>query len=341
MKIQQSELLQAINKVIPSVTNKSSPILNNIKIEVKNNILNLEATDMDTWAKSKLSVQSDDFSITVPALEFQKIISKLKDEVEINFEDSFVIKSKRSVYKLPTIPSSEFPSFNQDFKFIEINANINDILNKVKFAISSDDTRYYLTGVCLNLKGGNLNAVATDCHKLGLSKVGCDGGDFNIIIPKKSVNDILKINGAKKIFICQSLIKIFSDDFEYTSKLINGEFPNYELVIPKNNDVELKLNKDIFVDCIDRLTTVTTDKHNSIKLVFEKNKLLMTANGGYEEMDIDFNSEKIEIGFNARYLLSVIQNIASQAINLKLKNGNSPALIEEGDNKFVIMPVRV
>lgn len=232
------------------------------------------------------------------------------------------------------------------------------IIDQTKFAISSDETRFYLNGMFLhsveNNKKIELRGVATDGHRLALF------GSFassltqvipGVIIPKKTINEIRKIiegNEDTEISFSKAKIKVKSGNSVVISKLIDGEFPDYDKVIPKGNDKIVKVNRKALFDAVDRVATIATDKNKSIKFTLEKGKLKLqvsTNDGGNadEEIEIDFKDGNIETGFNSRYLLEIIGQIDKEQINLNLKDGNSPTLInsDNNDGLYVIMPIRV
>jgi DNA polymerase III subunit beta len=341
MKIQKKELLTAINAVISSTKSGGVPILANIKIEAKNNILSLEATDLDTWIKYKLACDCEDFATTIPALQFKNLVSKLDGEIELTLADFFEIKKGKSKYKLPTLPACDFLEALAIGDCFSFEANLKNALNKTKFAISNDITRYYLTGTCLHTSQDNVNVVATDGHKLGLISIA---GDYNlidkkIIIPKKSVNDLLKFDGLFKFSISNNILKVENDNLEYTTKLIDGEFPDYQRVLPKNHPISITLQKQQMIDCLDRLLSVLSDRNTSARFKFGKS-LIIEGNGGVEELEIQ-NEANVETGFNVKYFLDILRNIDDSIFTIQLKDGMAPALIASNDSTFVIMPVRV
>jgi DNA polymerase-3 subunit beta len=232
------------------------------------------------------------------------------------------------------------------------------MIDKTRFAISSDETRYYLNGLYLQAMAtqGNdfeLRTVATDGHRLALSLLVSDKfkTPFGVILPKKSVAEIRRvIDGVKsvKLAVSRVKIKITTDQTTIISKLIDGEFPDYDKVLPKNNTQIAVINKKIFFDCVDRVSTVATDKHRSVKLVVENGKmnLQVSTNDGsfaYEELDVNYSGERIETGFNSRYLLDIIGQIDKEELLMRFKDSVSPAIIEakEMNSVFVIMPVRI
>lgn len=358
ISIDQSALKKAISTVIGSSVIKGNlPILQNIKIDAASGRLNLAATDMETATNNSCEALVEvEGATTVPATTFSDIVKKLPSGSKIDIEladQTLLIKCGRSRYKFPTLPASDFPSFSESKFDAEFEISAKDLINlidKTRFAISNDETRYYLNGLCLNSvesdNGFKINAVATDGTRMGLSTINLDIKlGFSVILPKKTVGDIRKLAAEcnlAKIGISKRIIKIEFGSITYSSKLIDGEFPDYRRVIPANNDQLAILNKQSLFQCLDRISTVVaSDKHNSIKLTFEDNKLILTALSGSEELDINYQGAKIEIGFNAKFLMDLISHVDEEKVEMFLSKNSAPALVKSLNSQFILMPTRV
>lgn len=364
-EVSKQPLLKAIASVNGAVEKKNTiPVLQNIKIEAKNDKVVLLATDMDILVSSSFdSDMKNAGTTTVPAQMFFDIVRKIPDGAQIMISQEtptiLQIKSGKSKYNLPCIDASEFPNLSEGelSEEVEIDAEkLARMIDKTRFAISNDETRYYLNGLYLQaMKTGadfELRTVATDGHRLALSFLVADlKTSFGVILPKKSVAEIRRIiDGNKKIKLAVSRvkIKITTENSVIISKLIDGEFPDYDKVLPKLNTQIAVINKRNFFDCVDRVSTVATDKHRSIKVIVENGKMTLqvSTNDGsfaYEELDVNYVGERIETGFNSRYLLDIIGQIDKEELMMRFKDSNSPALIDAKDmsSVFVIMPVRV
>jgi len=364
-EVAKQVLLKAIANVNGAVEKKNTiPVLQNIKIEAKDDKVVLLATDMDILVTS--SFESDmktSGSTTVPAQMFFDIVRKIPDGSSVMIsQDSptiMQIKSGKSKYSLPCIDASEFPNLSEGELSEEIEVEAEKfvkMIDKTSFAISNDETRYYLNGLFLQAlqkdSGFELRTIATDGHRLALSFLVSDlKAPFGVILPKKSVAEIRRIiDGSKKVKIAVSRvkIKITTDQATIVSKLIDGEFPDYDKVLPKNNTQIAVINRRNFFDCVDRVSTVATDKHRSVKLIIENGKMSLQVNTNdgsfaYEELDVNYSGERIETGFNSRYLLDIVRQIDKEELLMRFKDGASPALIEAKDmsSVFVIMPVRI
>jgi DNA polymerase-3 subunit beta len=367
-EVAKNLLLKAIASVNGAVEKKNTiPVLQNIKIDAKDDKVLLSATDMDVLITSAFeSDMKTGGSTTVPAQMFFDIVRKIPEgNIMISQESPTIlqIKSGKSKYSLPCIEASEFPNLSEGELGEEVVVEADKLakmIDKTRFAISTDETRYYLNGLYLqsmqkdsaNGSEFELRTVATDGHRLALSFLVTElKTAFGVILPKKSVAEIRRIiDGVKslKIAVSRVKIKVVADQTTIVSKLIDGEFPDYDKVLPKNNTQIAVINKKIFFDCIDRVSTVATDKHRSVKLTVENGKmnLQVSTNDGsfaYEELDVTYTGDKIETGFNSRYLMDIVGQIDKEELLMCFKDSASPAIIEAKDmtSVFVIMPVRI
>ncbi len=370
-EVKKQILLKAVASVNGAVEKKNTiPILQNIKIDAKKNVngtdeIILSATDMDILVTAIAEVDMKrGGTTTVPSQMFFDIIRKIPDgsDIMISQENASTLQIKygKSKYTLPCIEASEFPCLSEGElgEEVEIDADVlRQMIDKTRFAISNDETRYYLNGLYLQSlekdSGFELRTVATDGHRMALSFFVSTSlkSSFGVILPKKSVAEIRRIiDGSKKIKISVSRvkIKIVAEQITIISKLIDGDFPDYDRVLPQNNDQLVTINKKIFFDAVDRVSTIATDKHRSMKLTVENGKiqLQVSANDGsfaYEEMDVSYVGPNIEAGFNSRYLLDIIGQIDKEEFMMRFKDGNSPILIEASGMTavFVVMPVRI
>ena len=363
-------LLKAISSVNGAVEKKNTiPVLQNIKIDAKDDSVELTATDMDILVNAKFSCDmKNSGSTTVPAQMLFDIVRKIPDDSKILFsqESDTAVKLQigKSKYNLPCIDASEFPNLSEGELGEEIEVDsesLSKMIEKTRFAISSDETRYYLNGLFLQaMKKENsteenqfeLRTVATDGHRMALSFLATNlKSSFGVILPKKSVSEIKRIidgSESAKISVSRVKIKVVTESATIISKLIDGEFPDYNKVLPQDNSEIAIINKKDFFDCVDRVSTVANDKHKALKLIVENGKMMLqvSTNDGsfaYEEFDINYSGVKIETGFNSRYLLDIIGQVDNEELIMRFKDSNSPALIEAKDmnSVFVIMPVRI
>ncbi|MCE3255273.1 MAG: dnaN [Rickettsiaceae bacterium] len=367
-QISKSSILKALSNVNGAVEKRNTiPVLLNVKIEAKNGRLNLTATDMDiVMVSSAEALITKEGGTTVPAQLFYDIIRKIPDMADISialYEDEGVVKINygRSKFSLPCLDPSEFPVLSEGEMSVNFNIKSSElikIIDKTRFAIPSDETRFYLNGMFLHSvvagNGVELRGIATDGHRLALASSthsSLTSEIAGVIIPKKTINEIRKIiegNEDVAIAFSKAKIRVTSSNSVIISKLIDGEFPEYDRVIPKNNDKIVKVDRKIIFDAVDRVSTIATDKNKSVKLILENNKISLQIksndNGNAsEEIEVDYQGETIETGFNSRYFLEILGQVAKEKISINFKDGASPALINAGDNDglYVIMPIRV
>jgi len=363
-EVSKNTLLKALSDINGAVEKKNTiPVLQNIKIEAKDNSVSVFATDMDILITSSFDCAViTEGSTTVEAQKFFDIVRKINNpsiQISLENESSLQIKSGKSRYSLSCIDPAEFPIISSEDMGEEISIDaqrLAKMIAKTQFAISNDETRYYLNGLFLHCKKDNdgykIKTVATDGHRLAMSSLAIAiERDFGIIIPRKSVSEIKRIiEGAKeiKILVSRVKIKIICDRTIIISKLIDGEFPEYEKVLPQNNNNAVSINRRQLFDCLDRASILANDKHRSVKLLLKENKLILQVGidsdpAAYEEIDVEYEGDTIECGFNSRYLLDIIGQVEKEEVVIKFNNSSSPALIDCSDSNmiFVIMPVRI
>lgn len=368
--IEKSVLNESLSTLIIVCAKKNinNPILQNIKLEAVNNQLILTATDLDTTIKNKITLNIEkQGSTTVPAQMLFDIVKKVNEGAEISIEhkveDNIVlISSGKSKFKLPCLSSEEFPYFEDVEMENEIMINTQGfikIIDKTRFAISTDESRYYLMGLYFHTKeidGMNYIAGATtDGHKLSFTKVPISEAKiFNgILIPKKTLGEIRKLLDCNEeeilVAFSKTKIKIQTSKTTLISKLIDAEFPEYDRVIPYNNTKIATINKKDFISALNRVSIIAEEKSKGVSFTFANNTLTLiasTEDGSYanEDVQIEYNAEEITIGFNAKYILEIISQIESDLIQIKLETSNTPSMVvgtEELDNIFVIMSMKI
>jgi DNA polymerase-3 subunit beta len=369
-EVNKSTLTKILSNVQGAVERKNTiPILLNVKIEARAGKLNFTTTDMDiviTSTTSEVTIQDEGIT-TIPAQLLYDIVRKIPDGTDISItlqEDGnlAIIKYGRSNFSLPCLDPVEFPTLSEGEMTHNFTINGKDlakIIDNTRFAISNDETRYYLNGLFLHVTKNDedqfeLRGVATDGHRLALSS--CTGPNLTeeipgIIIPKKTVNEIRRVSEGEndmKVSLSKTKIKIESGDSIVISKLIDGQFPQYNQVIPQNNEKVINIDKKTIFDAVDRVATVANDKHRTIKLTLDSGKILLqvsSSDGGFadEEVAVDFEGEKIEAGFNSRYLLEIINQVGCASIDMKFNDNFSPVIVNSAklNGLYVIMPVRV
>ncbi len=368
-KILKSELFISLNHLHGIVDKKNSlPILSNIMIEAKKNHLILSSTDMDVSIIETVKCNTlEEGSTTINSQILYDIVRKLEDNSEIevisNNGKLLTLRADGSRFSLASLPTEDFPIINRENTGINIKLNsriLYKLIDKTKFAISNEETRYFLNGLYFNVnKEANKNIVTlvgTDGHRLARfsheinDKIDQISG---VIIPKKTIYELSKllseINENIEISISSSKIIFFIGDIIFISKLIDGSFPDYKRVIPNDNSNILKISREKLFSAVDRVSTIANEKSPVIKFKLLKNILnLNTINNesstASEDLNIDYDGEEIEIGFNSKYIMDIINNLEDEQISINLKDNTSPITAQEKSNSnlvYVLMPMRV
>jgi len=368
--VERSELLKSLGHVHRMVERRNTiPILANVLLRADRAKLSLKATDLDVEVTDTIAAEvSPGGSTTVPAHMFFDIVRKLPEGAQIVLESSgdraaLAIRAGRSRFTLQTLPESDFPDLapgEMTHKFSLKAADLKRLIDKTQFAISTEETRYYLNGIYLHsagtAKAPTLRAVATDGHRLAQMELELPKGAVGmpgIIIPRKTVSEVQRLmedNEAEvAIELSSGKIRFTIADAILTSKLIDGTFPDYARVIPAANDKELVVDKKEFEAAVDRVSTVSSERGRAVKLSISGGKLLLSvtnpdSGSANEELEVEYAADPLDIGFNSRYLLDIAAQIESEAAVLKLADPGSPTLIQDKEPHgalYVLMPMRV
>jgi DNA polymerase-3 subunit beta len=345
------------------------PILANVKLEASNGKLSLTATDMDIAIVevTKAEIETPG-STTVPAHMFYEIIRKLPDgsNVQLNLggkDGKLAITAGQSKFSLAALPVDDFPVMAEGelaHTFSITPAECKALLEKTRFAISTEETRYYLNGVYLHAANNQgaavLRAVATDGHRLARLEVGLPEGAEQIpgvIIPRKTINELYKLveEGGEKVEISmsESKIRFAIGDAVLVSKLIDGTFPDYERVIPTGNDKVMEIDGKEFARAVDRVSVITSEKSRGIKVALSGSKMTLSASSAEqgtatEELSVSYGADPVEIGFNSRYLLDMMQQVEGETAQFVFADSASPTIVRDPADVgalYVIMPMRV
>ena len=363
--IERATLLKSLGHVQSVVERRNTiPILSNVLIEARDDgSLRLMATDLDLQIdESVLAQVSQAGATTISAHTFFDIVRKLPEgsQVEISASDGKMqVVAGRARFNLSTLPRDDFPVIAEGelpTKFELPAATLRQIIDKTRFAISSEETRYYLMGIFLHIADEKLKAAATDGHRLARVTVdkpdGADGMP-DVIIPKKCVGELRKlldeVEGSVEVSLSATKVRFGLGSAVLTSKLIDGTFPDYNRVIPTGNDKLLKLDPKSFMAGVDRVATIASEKTRAVKMSVERDKITLSVtspeNGlAVEEIAADYGSDSLEIGFNARYLMDILHEIEGDTVEVHLADAAAPTLLRESDKSnalYVLMPMRV
>ena len=365
--INQQDLQQALNYCQGVIEKRSTlPILSNILLDANNSNLIITATDLDLifiHQIKNVEILETGRTTTTSSIMYdiiRKFTSGKKINLSLKDESKLQVESEKSLFNLNCINASEFPltdeNFNQN-EFLIKSKQLLKLLNKCKFSVSNDETRHYLSGIYLHQTEVEdkiyLTAVATDSHRMSISKIRlADKINFDpIILPKKTIFQLCSLldnyDGEVKISNIKSKIKFELGNSILISKLIDGKFPNYIQVIPKNNQKKLSVNLKSFLNSVDRVASVSLDKKDGVKFDLSKDTLNLSVNNtnsgdGKETLSVKFENE-LEISFNSRYLIDVASQIDGETIELFFNDTGSPVLVKDPgdfDSIFVVMPMK-
>jgi DNA polymerase III subunit beta len=368
--VERAELLKSLSHMHRVVERRNTiPILANVLIRAEKSSLQLKATDLDLEVIESIAAEvSPGGATTVPAHMFYEIVRKLPEGSQVVLEATgdravLAIRAGRSRFTLQTLPESDFPDLaagDMTHKFKLAATDLKRLIDKTQFAISTEETRYYLNGIYLHTAGtaksAKLRAVATDGHRLAQFELPLPNGAASmpgVIIPRKTVGEVQRLIEDSEaeigIQLSQAKIRFNVGDVVLTSKLIDGTFPDYGRVIPAGNDKELTVTKKDFEAAVDRVSTVSSERGRAVKLSLTGGRLVLSvtnpdSGSATEELEVEYAADPIDIGFNSRYLLDIAAQLDGDVALLKLADPGSPTLIQDKDAKgalYVLMPMRV
>ena len=370
LTIERSALIRALGHVQSVVERRNTiPILSNVLLSAGRDKLSFAATDLDMEMVDEAEAQVQvEGQITAPAHTLYEIVRKLPEGAEVSLiydgdDPRLVVQAGRSKFNLPVLPAGDFPVMSNDAggaRYALPKEDLARLIDKTRFAVSTEETRYYLNGLYLHTVAENgiplLRAVATDGHRLALAETpapeGAAGGP-GVIVPRKTIDQVRRLlddgSGVVDVMVSAQRIRFEFGQASLTSKVIDGAFPDYARVIPKGNDKQADVDNAVFASAVDRVATISAEKSRSVKLAFDQDRVTLTvrnmeAGQGVEEVEIGYSEEPFEIGFNARYLLDVAGQITGETAHFKFADPASPTLVlDPGDPgvQYVLMPLRV
>jgi DNA polymerase III subunit beta len=368
--VERAALLKSLGHVHRVVERRNTiPILANVLIKADHSKLEFKATDLDLEVIETIPAEvGPGGATTVPAHMFYEIVRKLPEGAQVALDATgdrgvLAIRAGRSRFTLQTLPESDFPDLAAGEMAHSFNvpaADLKRLIDKTQFAISTEETRYYLNGIFLHTAGSaaapTLRGVATDGHRLAQFELPLPAGAAGmpgIIVPRKTVGEVQRLiennEMEVKVELSQGKIRFTLGETVLTSKLIDGTFPDYARVIPLGNDKELTVDKKEFEQAVDRVSTVSSERGRAVKLSLSNGKLILSvtnpdSGSATEEIEVEYGSDPLDIGFNSRYLLDIAAQLDGEAAVLKLADPGSPTLIQDPETKgalYVLMPMRV
>ncbi len=367
--IERAALLRALNHVQSVVERRNTiPILSNVLMKAEDGVLSMATTDMDLEINESVAAEvATAGSTTVPAHTLHDIIRKLPDGVDVTLElnnegTQISVTAGRSKFKLSCLPTADFPELGTGelpATFTLPAADLRALIDRTRFAMSTEETRYYLNGIYVHEADQDgvkvLRAVATDGHRLARFEMPLPEGATGmpgIIIPRKAIGELRKLvddaADTIEISLSESKIRFSFDHIVLTSKLIDGTFPDYQRVIPQGNDKIIEVDAKSLTSAVDRVSTISDGKSRAIKIAFKGKQMTISASSaesgsGTEELEINGDTD-IEIGFNAKYLLDITSQIEGEGCRLTLADSASPTIIQDNSDPsalYVLMPLRV
>jgi DNA polymerase III subunit beta len=367
--IERGALLKSLGHVQSVVERRNTiPILSNVRLDAGEGCLSLNATDMDLDIIDKGdAVVSQPGATTARAQTLYEIVRKLPEGSQVEFdsdgEGQLLLRSGRSRFTLTCLPTDDFPVMSggeMGHTFSLHASEIRSLIDRTRFAISTEETRYYLNGIYLHAAERNgsqvLRAVATDGHRLASVEgplPNTANGMPGVILPRKTVGELRKLIDETVdeivVELSETKIRFTFDSVILTSKLIDGTFPDYERVIPVGNDKEMVVNCKSFAEAVDRVSAISTEKSRAIKLSLTSGTLVLSASSpesgtAMEELEVSYQGEAVDIGFNSSYLLDITRQIEGDNARFTLADAASPTILSETDDNsalYVLMPMRV
>ena len=370
LTIDRAALLKALGHVQSVVERRNTiPILSNVLIAADGDAARFSATDLDMRIEEQTAAEVERAGeVTAPAHTLYDIVRKLPEGAEVCLdmaadEPQLTLSAGRARFKLSCLPATDFPIMAADdlgCSFTLGVAELSRLIDKTRFAISTEETRYYLNGIHLHAMNGEgaplLRAVATDGHRLALAENTLPGGAEAmpaVIVPRKTVHELRRlledVEDEVRVSVSESKIQFDLSSAILTSKLIDGSFPDYERVIPKGNEKSLTLDNKVFAAAVDRVQTISAEKSRSVKMSLTDGALTLAVNNpeagqATEELAVDYGDDPLDIGFNARYLLDVAGQIEGGDAQFLFADSASPTLIldtADEHSRYVLMPLRV
>lgn len=363
--LNKDDLLKPLQAMLPVANSKSTmPLLSCILFDINDGNLKITASDLEAEISCNIAVNcNSNIKLALSADKIYSIVKSLNDNAMINFSingNKVTIKSSNSTFNLISLDTDNYPlvdsNINEQASFELAQQDFHHIISKVDFSMANDDTRYFLNGMFWEINANLLRAVSTDGHRMSITEAIIDSkvldSTCQSIIPKKAITELKKIveKTDKTIKIClgKNYLKAEFGSFVFISKLIDGRYPDYQKVIPKNNTKLLAIDKQVLKNSLLRTSILANDKYKGVRLNVSTGQILLSANNPDNEkaevkLEVQYNDDAMEICFNYKYLLEIINVLNEETITIYLDNPNMSALIkDEKDNSlFIIMPMKI
>lgn len=362
--IQREVFLQPLSQVVGVVERRQTlPVLANFLLVARDGRLSVTGTDMEVELISTVDADvGQEGEITVPARKLVDIVRALPDGSGITFsvsDEKATMSAGRSRYTLATLPAAEFPATDQVESLEDVSLNeaeLKTLLDKTAFAMANQDVRYYLNGLLMDFRGKLLRTVATDGHRLAVCDVAKEvnfSQDRQIIVPRKGVLELARMlddgDGAVTLALGRNHVRLVKGSMVFTSKLIDGRFPDYEAVIPVGADKQILVDRESFTRALQRAAILSNEKYRGVRLEAASGSLKIIAHNpqheeAVEQIEAEMNFDQLAVGFNVTYLLDALTAIETEQVSMELKDANSSCLVSAPDsdlNRHVVMPLKL
>lgn len=362
--VSREDFLKPLQLVVGVVERRQTlPILSNVLIQLADGRLSLTGTDLEVEIVGHLNLDapSESGEITVPARKLMDICRSLPDGAEINFSEEggrVLVTSGRSRFTLSSLPANEFPSVDDGpgkREFVINQAELKQLISHTSFAMAQQDVRYYLNGMLLEVGENRARVVATDGHRLAMMDVqvpSLDGELTQAILPRKGVIELSRLladDGDVTVVLGNNHIRIATQEFRFTSKLVDGAYPDYDRVLPKGGDKQMLGNREELRNAFSRTAILSNEKYRGVRLLLSEGQLTLVANNpeqeeAQEDVTVNYIAEDLEVGFNVSYIIDVLNVLSGEEARFTLSDANSSALIEDPAKEgavYVVMPMRL
>jgi len=362
--LQREVFLKPLAQVVNVVERRQTlPVLANLLVQVKGGQLSLTGTDLEVEMVSRIAVDdAQDGETTIPARKLFEIVRALPDGSKVvvsQTAEKITVQAGRSRFTLSSLPANDFPSIDEVEATERVRvpeASLKELIERTAFAMAQQDVRYYLNGLLFDLREASLRCVATDGHRLALCEAPLDGGTSTkrqIIVPRKGVTELQRLleGGERELELemGRNHLRVKRDDVTFTSKLIDGRFPDYEAVIPIGADKEVRIDREVLRASLQRAAILSNEKYRGVRIEVSPGQLKISAHNpeqeeAQEEVEADTRVADLAVGFNVNYLLDALSALKEENVVIALRDGNSSALVREASNercRHVVMPLRL
>ncbi|HYW92321.1 MAG TPA: DNA polymerase III subunit beta [Gammaproteobacteria bacterium] len=363
-EIEREELLKPLQAIVGVVEKRQTmPVLSNVLLAVRDDGLSVTATDLEVELVARAGLENaHPGAVTVPGRKLVDIVRTLPEGATVAMElegDKVTIRSGRSRFTLSTLPAAEFPVVEEIHGLLELQvgqAGLKRLCGQTAFAMAHQDVRYYLNGLLMEFRSDMLRAVGTDGHRLALCDVEAATGESElrqVIVPRKGVVELQRLLGEDDepahLEVSTNHVRVTLGDLRFTSKLIDGRFPDYERVIPRDGDKYVEVDRQLLRQALARAAILSNDKYRGIRLQLAAGRLAIQAHNpeqesAEEELEVGYEGDGVEVGFNVNYLLDPLAALEGESVELILKDANSSCLIQAPGNpssRHVVMPMRL